>query len=260
MKNVIIPVDFSETSLNAARYAAQMLAGQENANVILYNMFEKLEDAENAAEYLESLKNEFIEKGVPNTEIIREKGDDLIDCLDRLAFQKASTLMVMGITERTGFDQSLHSSNTLKMAEKNICPVLIIPNEATFSGIKNIAYTSDFEDVESTPVLFIKMMLDIFKAKLTVINVNSEHYIAIDEAHETAQNKIKDMLSEYHPEFSYMRWNNFQEAINQYAADYNIDMILIVPKYHSLLSRITGNSHTKELVYSCSVPVLAIHQ
>lgn len=31
MHRVIIPVDFSETSLNAARYAAKMLAGKENA-------------------------------------------------------------------------------------------------------------------------------------------------------------------------------------------------------------------------------------
>ena len=28
MKDIIIPVDFSETSLNAARYAADMLSGK----------------------------------------------------------------------------------------------------------------------------------------------------------------------------------------------------------------------------------------
>ena len=37
MNTVIIPVDFSETSLNAARYAAQLLAGQKNVNIILYH-------------------------------------------------------------------------------------------------------------------------------------------------------------------------------------------------------------------------------
>ena len=39
MKDVIIPVDFSETSLNAARYAADMLSGKPDTHVILYNMF-----------------------------------------------------------------------------------------------------------------------------------------------------------------------------------------------------------------------------
>ena len=260
MKNVIIPVDFSETSLNAARYAASMLNGQADANVILYNMFSKLEEADTATEYLESLKKEFNDKGVPNAEIIKEKGDDLIDSLDRLAFQKAASLIVMGITGRSSVAQKLIGSHTLKMAEKNICPVLIIPPDAKYNDIKNIAFTSDFKEVETTPVLFIKMMLDLFKAKLLIINVDSEHYIALNEKYETAQQQIKDMLSEYKPEFYYMRWNSFHEAINQFAADYSIDIILTVPKYHSMLSRVLGNTHTKNLVYHSTVPVLAVHQ
>lgn len=260
MKNVIIPVDFSETSLNAARYAADMLSGQAEANVILYNMFDKMEDADTALEYLESLAKEFNDKGVSNTEIIKEQGDDLIDSLDRLAFQKASGLIVMGITGRSSVAQTLIGSHTLKMAEKNICPVLIIPPGANYNGIKNIAYTCDFKEVGSTPVLFIKTMLDLFKAKLHIINVDSEHYITVNENYETTQQQINDMLGQYNPDFYFMRWYSFQEAINQFVADNNIDLILIVPKYHSLLSRVTGNSHTKELVYHSTVPVLAVHQ
>ncbi|MBI2729780.1 MAG: universal stress protein [Sphingobacteriales bacterium] len=260
MKNVIIPVDFSETSLNAARYAASMLAGQPAANVILYNMFTKLEDADTSTENLESLAKEFNDKGVVNTEIIKELGDDLIDSLDRLAFQKASSLIVMGLTGRSSIAQTLIGSNTLKMAEKNVCPVLIIPPDAKYNGINNIAFTSDFKDVEMMPVLFITKMLDLFKASLHIINVDSEHYISLDETYENTKQQIKEMLGNYNPEFYFMRWHVFHEAINQFAADYNIDMILTVPKYHSMLSRVLGNTHTKELVYHSTIPVLAIHQ
>lgn len=260
MKNVIIPVDFSETSLNAARYAAEMLKNHSEVNVILYNMFDSLEEADSTADYLESLKNEFVTKGVPNAEIVKEKGDDLIDCLDRLAFQKAATLIVMGITGKSSLAQTLIGSNTFKMAEKNVCPVLIIPENAKFNGIKNVAFACDFKDVESTPDLFIKSMLDFFKARLHVINVDSEHYISINEEYENKQRQMKEMLKGYNPEFYYMRWHSFHEAINQFAADNNIDVILTVPKYHSFLSRITGSSNTKELVYHSTVPVLAVHQ
>jgi hypothetical protein len=38
MKTVIIPVDFSETALNAARYAAEMLR-KPDAHIILYNLY-----------------------------------------------------------------------------------------------------------------------------------------------------------------------------------------------------------------------------
>jgi nucleotide-binding universal stress UspA family protein len=259
MKNVIIPVDFSETSLNAARYAAEMLKNRSTTNIIIYSLFEKEEDADTTESYLESLKNELIAKGVANVETIKEMGDDLIDKLDRLAFQKTATLMVMGITGRSPLAQAFIGSNTLKMAEKNVCPVLIIPPDAKFNGVKNIAFTSDLKDVDSTPILFIKTMLDLFKAKLHVINVDSEHYISINEEYQTAQNRLKELLNSYNPEFHFMHWNSFHEAINQFAADYNIDIILIVPKYHSILSRVIG-TNTKGLVYHSTVPVLAVHQ
>ena len=45
MKDFIIPVDFSETSLNAARYAADMLSGKPDSHVILYNMFKHEDDS-----------------------------------------------------------------------------------------------------------------------------------------------------------------------------------------------------------------------
>ncbi|HET9057194.1 MAG TPA: universal stress protein [Chitinophagaceae bacterium] len=260
LKNVIIPVDFSETSLNAARYAAAMLTNQADSKVVLYNMFDKIEESETSKDYLESLKNEFREKGVSNVEVIKEKGDDLIDCLDRLAFQKAATLIIMGITGRSPVAQTLIGSNTLKMAEKNVCPVLIIPPNAKFNGIKNVAFTTDFNDLESTPIAYIKMVMALFKANLHVINVDSNHYITLNENYEKGRQKLSDMLKEYNPEFTFMRWFSFHEAINQFAADYNIDLILIVPKHHSLLSRVLGNDYAKELIYHTSVPVLAIHQ
>src|SRR4030081_2660254 len=97
MKTVIVPVDFSETSLNAARFAAQMLAGK-NIKMILYNMFKNEKEAGTSESYLKSLQQEIIGKGVSKVEYVKEFGDDLIENLSRLAFQKAATLIVMGIT------------------------------------------------------------------------------------------------------------------------------------------------------------------
>ena len=61
MHRVIIPVDFSETSLNAARFAARMLAGKKDAVAILYNNYESADDHDITINYLDSLKKEFIQ-------------------------------------------------------------------------------------------------------------------------------------------------------------------------------------------------------
>lgn len=63
MNTVIVPVDFSETSLNAARYAGQLLTGHYGVNMILYHVYEKPAHAEGSKEYLENLKEELQKEG-----------------------------------------------------------------------------------------------------------------------------------------------------------------------------------------------------
>jgi nucleotide-binding universal stress UspA family protein len=263
MKDVIIPVDFSETSLNAARYAADMLIGKADARIILYHMFKEPEEAITAGQYLESLKAEMEQKGVLNIELEKELGDDLIDNLGRLAYQKTAELIIMGISEKDEWRQLFIGSNTLKMADQNICPVMIIPNDARFTGIKNIALTSDFQDVDATtPVLAIKTVLEIFNASLHIVNVDNEHYVSLTEEYLVERGKMQKMFAEFNPEFYFIGMNDFYDAIEQFSRDRNIDLIIIIPKNHSFINSLFSfnTSHTKKLAFNSSVPILAAHQ
>jgi len=261
MKTVIIPVDFSETSLNAARFAAQMLSGSKDTRIVLYSMFEDEEDSETTGTYLESLKAELELKGNKEIECVKELADDLIDSIERLVFQKAATLVVMGITGKSPIKQLLVGSNTLKLVEKNICPVMIIPPDAAFNGVNNILFTSDFQEVkESTPVLYIKTVLDFFKANLHIVNVSNEHYVSLTEQFQSEREKLLSLLKEYNPEFYFIGMNDFHEAIEQFVKDKNIDLIITIPRFHSGITSIFKLSATKKLVFHSSVPVLAAHE
>ncbi len=261
MKDVIIPVDFSETSLNAARYAAAMLSGKQDARVILYNMFKDDEESETAGQYLDSLKAELETKGVSNIECVKEQGEDLIDCLGRLAYQKTAELIVMGITEKDEWRQLFTGSNTLKMAEQNICPVMIIPPDAKHTGITNIALTSDFKDVDATtPVLAIKNVLEIFNANLHIVNVDNEHYVSLTADYMAERAKMQALFAEFKPEFYFIGMNDFFEAIQQFSKDKNIDLIIVIPKNHSFMNSLFSSSHTKKLAFHSTVPILAAHQ
>lgn len=261
MKTVIIPVDFSETSLNAARFAAHMFSGFLDVSILLYSMFEHEDEAENTGTYLDSLKKELLTKGNINIDCEKELGHDFIESLSRLAHQKSASLIVMGITGRSTFAQVFMGSNTLKMVDKNICPVMIIPPEAKFREVNNVAFTSDFQNVEATtPVLFIKSVLNLFKPNLHIINVDSSHYVSLTEEFQSERGKMLSMFKEFNPEFYFIGMNDFHDAINQFVYDKNIDLIVTVPRYHSFLSNIFKSGHTKKLVYHSSVPILAAHE
>jgi nucleotide-binding universal stress UspA family protein len=261
MKTIIIPVDFSETSLNAARYAAAMLSGKKDAGIILYHMYSDADEYEMAGTYLESLKNELLIKGDRVIECIRERGDDLIDCLERLAYQKTATLIVMGITGKSAFRQALIGSNTLKIAMRDVCPVLIVPPQAVYNGVKNVALASDFKDVETvTPVIYLKAILDFFKPNLHIVNVNSEIHVALNEELKNEKAWLAQQFGEYNPEFYFITTFDFHETIELFVKDQDIDLVITVPRNHTFYDSVFKKSATKKLAFHSTIPVLAAHE
>lgn len=261
MHRVIIPVDFSDTALNAARFVALMLAGKKDALAILYHNFKDAQDQEMCLNYLESLKMELHHKGDLNVECITEMGGDLIQNLSRLAQTRRATLIAMGITGRTAMGQKLIGSNTLKMVDSSLIPVLIIPSDASYNGINNIAFASDFKDVmRTTPTAFITSVLEMFSPRLHIVNVDPDHYVSITDSCKVEKEKMQEMFQNYNPEFYFLTMNDFYDAIDSFVKDYQIDMLLTVPRFHSNTTNLFKSTHTKRLAYHSNIPLMAAHE
>src|SRR5258706_10310829 len=138
---------------------------------------------------------------------------------------------------------------------------MIIPANAKFDGIKNIALTSDFKDVDATtPVLAIKNVLDIFNANLHIVNVDNEHYVSLTEEYLKERAKMQKLFAEYKPEFYFIGMNDFYETIEQFSKDRNIDLTVIIAKKHSFVNNLFSIRHTKKMAFHTTVPLLAAHQ
>ena len=260
MINIIIPLDFSETSFNAAHYAANMYQDRADVTLILYHFYTHGEDTETAQEYLTSLKDELSKRGcVIETEL--ESGERFIDSLAAFAHVKRAYMIVMGLTGRTPMAQRFSGSNTLLMSEKEVCPVLIIPEGVAFTGISNALITSELKFVEETPCLLtVKRVLEYFKPALHILNVDSKHYIELTEEYKAEKDKMQALMAEFDPEFYFMDLYDFHESVDAFATDNNIDLIIISPKYHDFFGKLFKTLHTKKLIYQSKVPVLAVHE
>ena len=261
MHRVIIPVDFSETSLNAARFAAKMLSGKKDAVAILYNNYESDDDHDICINYLQSLKKEFIQSGVQSVQLEYEMGGDLIDNIARMAHTMRATLITMGITGKTAIKQVMFGSNTLKLVDRNLYPVMIIPPDAVYTGIHNVAFASDFKDVEeTTPATLINAVLEMFDPMLHIVNVSNEHYVALTDEMKQGKEEFKKMFSERRTEFYFIGMNDFYEAIDNFVKDYKIDMLITIPKHQSNSASLFKSTHTKRLAYHSHIPILAAHE
>ncbi|MFI5187899.1 MAG: universal stress protein [Chitinophagales bacterium] len=261
MKTVVVPIDFSTTSLNAADYAVKMLTGSYDTNLVLYHMYEKKSDEEVVLDQLSNLKNSITKNSPLRIETIAVHGDDLITEIERVVHHRQADLVVMGITAKTGLEQVFAGSNTLKLVDKNAVPVLIIPSEADFDQIKNVALASDFKDVLlSTPSVPIKSLLQLFHPALHIVNVDREHYISITAEYQKEKTVMDQLFADYDPEFYFIGMNDFFEAIWQFIQDKKIDILITIPRHHSLISGILKEVHTKKLAYHTHIPILAVHE
>ena len=138
---------------------------------------------------------------------------------------------------------------------------MIIPPEAQFSGKKNVALISDFKDVQkSTPITPIKNILRLFNPSLHIVNLDSEHYVSLTEEFLQQRNYLSENFKEFNPEFYFIRTFDVHDTIHTFVQDKKIDMLVTIPRHHSLFSNVFKISNTKKLVYESSIPILAAHE
>jgi nucleotide-binding universal stress UspA family protein len=276
MKTFIVPTDFSDTSKNAAKFAVKVASQIEDAHIILYNVFDKVEtgsdgsviynDHETRKRIMElALESVRIDMHSVNPEVkisvVAEEESSVTNGLRRLATEQHADMIIMGITGATKLAQIFVGSNALSIVNQNICPVMIVPPDAVFTGIKNVLLTSDFKDVENkTPIKSLMKVLTLFNPFVHVLNVDSDHYVELTEEYKAEKAKLDAILTGYPHDYYFMRLFDFVDAINQFSDDNNIDMILTFPKHHSFLGSIFKSSHTKKLAYHSHVPLVAIHE
>ena len=68
------------------------------------------------------------------------------------------------------------------------------------------------------------------------------------------------MFADFNPEFYFLRLYDVEDALNEFAKDRNIDLIITVHKEHSLMHKLFNAGHTKKLAYDSTVPVVAVHE
>jgi len=210
---------------------------------------------------LHNLEIELHELSTVRIEYVAEEGGSLVESIERYVRYNGINVVIMGITGATRLEQIFFGSNALNMARQGVCPVIIVPPKAQFKKIENVLLLSDFKNVRSTtPVAQIRLILDIFKPNLHIVNVDSEHHVQLTEEFKRERDWMEKTFGDYKPEFYFIRIYDFLEAVDTFIADHNIDLIVTVPRKHSFLTGLYKTSHTKKLAYHSHIPVAAIHE
>lgn len=275
MKTILVPTDFSRVSNNAVDYAAEV-AMLLNAKMILINVYHvsvpvsevpviipDLEDLEKKS--LTSLKE--IEK-----RLTLSYGNKLkIECVSKCGFATDEIdiysetvkpyLIVMGMQGAGYVFEKLMGSITTTFIQKSKYPVLVIDEHVKYKKLKKIALACDYNETETEKILDpMKEFARLFKAHVCVLNVEQK-LEPVESASKVVSGfiKLQNSLSKTDHSFHFITTDKIVEGINEFVEMSEIDMVVMIPRKHSVLKNIFNEPITKQMAFHSKVPLLALH-
>ncbi|WP_341905291.1 universal stress protein [Fluviicola taffensis] len=274
MKKILVPTDFSILSDNALNYAVQ-LAKKTEAELFLFHgylipspMYDPLiivptEDAlqKEAMSSLEKLQ-QWIKSTDPDLKVSYGASpgipdDEIMEC----AQKENADLIVVGAQGAGYLKEKVIGSTASQLIRKSKTPVLVIDKEVQFKELKNIVLAVDFKETDNKTVLKpLKQLAALFKSHVHVLNVFPESE-AIPTLGEIAESfRLIHSLKFIHHSFFYRENTDVVSGINDFVEKHDIDLVVMITRNHSIISRLFHESHTKAMAFHSKVPLLTLHE
>ena len=270
MKTIIVATDFSPVSLNAAAYAVKM-AKSLGANILLFNVYEVIP---NYGEIMINVDVEIFKKSA-KTEILKFRSELLLqtnadfdiatevrlgnfkDELRSLCEHVNPYAVVMGSQGKSAAEHMLMGSHAGKTISNFTWPVITVPPDITFSGIKKIGIAYDFEvAIEDDLIADIKLLAQDFHATINILNVTRED--EFDENFIFLSRMLAHSFKPFAVKYHFLSSANTDDGILDFVNSNAVDLLIVMPKHHNLFQKLFHASHTKQLVLHCHVPVMSL--
>ncbi len=189
MKKILVPCDFSDSAVQAFKFATDV-ARQSKGEVILLNIMELpmmyesamapaisfeeayLKDMKVIAEKnFDKMKAKWAKEG-PKVSTLVEFGP-IHTVIGRMATEIEADLIVMGTKGASGFKEFTIGSNTEKIVRSSGIPVIAIKKGVAASSIRNIVFPNTLEDDQEVLALMVKALQTFFKATLHIVYINT---------------------------------------------------------------------------------------
>ena len=168
--------------------------------------------------------------------------------------------IVMGTRGTTGAGRFFMGSNSISVISKVGVPVFVIPPGIHFKPFKKVGLATDLEAVvDSTPVNKIKDFVQFFDAELHVLNVDyHRRHFTPSTPGETLN--MDSLLAGMNPLYDFIENKDIDQGLNDFAEKNNLDLLITLPKKHSMLERFFEKSVTRELIHETHIPIMCIHR
>ena len=278
MKNILLPMDFTEVGVNALRYA---LHAFPNASYSVLHVRSNLLDMSEPFPVKEQklpldtgifteqdwrdamykfIKASLNIEQLPPLLTVSIKYGAIQPEIEKYTYKIEFDLIMMGTRDKYNYFDKLLGTVSYLIAKSSSIPLYLIPRHATFSGIERALVAIDY-NVESTEYLSkFKIWNEEYSAFARFVYVNSS------EEHDDSLNveAIKDELykgSDPKFDFEIAEWKGKKIGKSLLAEAYNFksDILVVMPERKGLLGSIFFRSISKDLIIKAQLPLLFLN-
>ena len=277
MKRILVPIDFSDCSVNALKIAVQ-IAKKTDAEIILLHLIDLPSDQvgmfvdgiptgpaaiilmNNArAKFDELFQQDFLQ-GV--------KVEDYVDFnkpfegIADYAKEKDVDLIVMGSHGVTGLNSFFVGSNTEKVVRTSEIPVLVVKRPVEEFDLKNVVFASSFKDECHKCFDKILKIIKLYEPTIHFLRVNTvTRFLATHESNELMEEFIqphKDNIGDLPHTLNVYDDYSVQEGIFHFADKVDADLIALSTHGRQGLLHFLQDSIAEDIVNKADRNILTV--
>jgi nucleotide-binding universal stress UspA family protein len=272
MKQIIVGIDFSKTSLHALQYAI-FHANKTSADVMIIwvdaqttsetifsdGSAELREDANRNFEDIMKKYKGLMEKGELTYKL--RKGKVYFE-IATLAKQINADLVITGTHGLTGFEEYWIGSNANRIVINAPCPVITIRNQFDFSsGISNIVVPIDHTKNTRQKVPFAVEIAKYWNAKIHLLALYSTKVKSLRALVDNSATEVRQYLREQGVPCicEAIPAENVTHSTIAYTEKIKAELITIMTEQETSTSNILLGAYAQQMVNYSPVPVLSVH-
>jgi nucleotide-binding universal stress UspA family protein len=161
-------------------------------------------------------------------------------------------LIVMGTHGVNNALDRLLGSVTTQTVMQAPCPVLAIPPEASWHGIRNIAYATDFHPADEQAVSGLRAIADVLGARLHLIHIQTR-----DGDMDLEEVSRPEYYLPAFAEFAILHHSSVMEGLEKYLKEKEIDVLTLFIPRRRIWERLFHTSFSKKMMFHTQIPLLS---
>ncbi|HRE42038.1 MAG TPA: universal stress protein [Ignavibacteria bacterium] len=274
---ILIPTDFSKQADKAIDFAVNISRKSKNTELFLLHTYIPIQtgflsrdiqkkDEAITRERLEvklnfitdNLKKKY--KGIKLTTNLVSGANP--EAITDFANKKRIDLIVMGTKGASGVKEVLIGSVASNVIKSTTKPVIIIPENYHYNGVKKLSFATDYRDEDMNALKQLKNISDAIAASVELVHYSEPE---LEEALENYKinfygQKIKSKHKFRNITFKRITGEDFNDTLTKYEKQNKIDMIAMVTyRRKGFLNLIFDKSLTKKIACHTKIPLLVLH-